>query len=113
MEKKLTFLILTLCIFQIFSKHVKFSIQRQKDIYSDDDEELSMNILENNMFCDIEVGNQKVPFQISFDKELTFILDDNYIICDLLEDCLIEISKYNLYSFDKKGIEFFMKDKRT
>jgi len=78
MEKKLTFLILTLCISQIFSKHVKFSIQRQKDIYSDDDEELSMNILENNMFCDIEVGNQKVPFQISFDKELTFILDDNY-----------------------------------
>ena len=78
MEKILTFLILTLCFSQIYSKHVKFSIQRQKDIYSDDDEELSMNILENKMFCDIEVGNQKVPFQISFDKELTFILDDNY-----------------------------------
>ena len=42
----------------------------------------------------------------------TIILDDNYIICDLLEDCLIEISKYNLYSFDKNGIEFFIKDKR-
>ena len=78
MEKFLILLIFSLFFFPIISKHIKFNFRRQKDIYSDDDEELSMNILENNMFCDIEVGNQKIPFSISFDKEITFIIDDNY-----------------------------------
>ena len=76
---KIKIFILSLFLFcPIISKHVKFSFQRQKDIYSDDDEELSMNILENKMYCNINVGNQKIPFQISFDKELTFIMNDNY-----------------------------------
>ena len=78
MEKIKIFFLSLLLFSQILAKHVKFTIQRQKDIYSDDDEELSMNILENKMFCDINVGNQIVPFQISFDKEITFIMDDNY-----------------------------------
>ena len=78
MVKYLTCLILILFFSPIISKHVKFSIQREKDIYSDDDEELSMNILENYFFCNINVGNQIIPFKISFDKELTFIMNDNY-----------------------------------
>ena len=78
MEKYLIFLILSIIFSPIISKHVKFAIQREKDIYSDDDEELSMNILENNIFCNINVGNQIIPFKISFDKELTFIMNDNY-----------------------------------
>ena len=78
MVKYLTCLILTVIFSPIISKHVKFSIQREKDIYSDDDEELSMNILENYFFCNINVGNQIIPFKISFDKELTFIMNDNY-----------------------------------
>lgn len=77
--EKITVLILPLLFLtQIVSKHVKFTLKRQKDIYSDDDEELSMNILDNNMFCNINVGDQVIPFKISFDKELTFIMDDNY-----------------------------------
>ena len=78
MEKFLILVIFSLLFFPIISKHVKFNFRRPKDIYSDDDEELSMNILENNIFCDIDVGNQKIPFFIAFDKELTFIMDDNY-----------------------------------
>ena len=78
MEKFLILVIFSLLFFPIISKHIKFNFRRLKDIYSDDDEELSMNILENNIFCDIDVGNQKIPFFIAFDKELTFIMDDNY-----------------------------------
>ena len=78
MEKFLILILLSLYFSPIISKHVKFNFHREKDIYSDDDEELSMNILENKIFVDIEVGNQKVPFFISFDKEITFIMDDNY-----------------------------------
>ena len=78
MEKLTMFLIFSLFFSSILTKHVKFTVQRQKDIYSDDDEELSMNILENIMYCNINVGNQKIPFKISFDKELTFIMNDNY-----------------------------------
>ena len=78
MEKFLILILFSLFFYPIISKHVKFNFRRQKDIYSDDDEELSMNILENNIFCDIEVGNQKIPFLIAFDKEITFMMDDNY-----------------------------------
>ena len=78
MEKFLILVIFSLLFFPIISKHIKFNFRRLKDIYSDDDEELSMNILENNIFCDIDVGNQKIPFFIAFDKEITFIMDDNY-----------------------------------
>ena len=62
----------------IITKHVKLNFHRDKDIYSDDDEELSMNILQNNIYCDINVGNQNIPFHISFDKEITYIMDNNY-----------------------------------
>ena len=76
--EKLSLIFILLFLSPIITKHVKFNFQRTKDIYSDDDEELSMNILNNNMFVNINVGNQIIPFLISFDKELTFIMDDNF-----------------------------------
>ena len=78
MEKLAILLIFVLFFALISSKHVKFTFRRAKDIYSEDDEQLSMNILDNIMYCDINVGSQQIPFKISFDKELTFIMNDNY-----------------------------------
>ena len=57
---------------------VVIKFDRIKDIYSDDDEEVSLNILKNDIYCNMTVGNQLVPFYISFDKELTYIIDSNY-----------------------------------
>ena len=60
--ENLTILIFLFIIFSpIITKHVKLNFHRDKDIYSDDDEELSMNILQNNIYCDINVGNQNIP----------------------------------------------------
>ena len=56
--ENLTILIFLFLIFSpIITKHIKHNFHRDKDIYSDDDdnEELSMNILENNIYCDINV----------------------------------------------------------
>ena len=39
---------------------------------------MSINLLKNDIYCNMTVGNQLVPFLISFDKELTFIVDNNY-----------------------------------
>ena len=55
---------------------IKFD--RIKDIYSDEDEEVSLNILNNDLYCNMLVGNQLIPFYISFDKELTYIMDSNF-----------------------------------
>ena len=55
--ENLTILIFLFLIFSpIINKHIKLNFHRDKDIYSDDDnEELSMNILPNNLYCDINV----------------------------------------------------------
>ena len=55
--ENLTILIFLFLIFSpIITKHIKHYFHRDKDIYSDDDnEELSMNILPNNLYCDINV----------------------------------------------------------
>ena len=58
----LTILIFLFLIFSpIITKHIKLNFQRDKDIYIDEDEELSMK--------------PKYPFHISFDKEITYIMD--------------------------------------
>ena len=57
---------------------VVINFDRIKDIYSDEDEDVSLNILNNNLYCNITVGKQTIPFFIAFDKELTFIVDNNY-----------------------------------
>ena len=94
--ENLTILIFLFIIFSpIITKHVKLNFHRDKDIYSDDDEELSMNILQNNIYCDINVGNQNIPFHISFDKEITYIIDNNYTFA--------KYSKSNSNSFVKKS----------
>ena len=94
--ENLTILIFLFIIFSpIITKHVKLNFHRDKDIYSDDDEELSMNILQNNIYCDINVGNQNIPFHISFDKEITYIMDNNYTFA--------KYSKSNSNSFVKKS----------
>jgi len=56
--ENLTILIFLFLIFSpIITKHIKLNFQRDKDIYSDgdDNEELSMYILQNNIYCDINV----------------------------------------------------------
>ena len=62
----------------ILCELVVLNFERIKDIYSEDDDEVSLNILKNDIYCNMTVGSQKIPFFISFDKELTFILDSNY-----------------------------------
>lgn len=77
MEKYL-FIILSIFFSSILCDLVVLNFERIKDIYSDDDDEVSSNILKNNIYCNMTVGGQKVPFIIAFDKELTFIVDNNY-----------------------------------
>ena len=72
------YIILSFLISTIISDLVVINFNRIKDIYSDDDDEVSLNILNNDIYCNMTVGNQLVPFLISFDKELTFIVDNNY-----------------------------------
>ena len=76
--KKKSSIILILFFPLALSDLVVINFDKIKDIYSDDDDEVSLNILKNDIYCNITVGNQLIPFYISFDKELTFIIDDNY-----------------------------------
>ena len=74
----LFFLILSIFLFYIQCDLVVLNFDRIKDIYSDEDDQVSLNILKNEIYCNMTVGNQIIPFYISFDKELTFILQNNY-----------------------------------
>lgn len=65
-------------ILKIQCEVIVLKFDRIKDIYSEEDEEISSNILKNNIYCNIKIGNQLVPFYISFDKELTYIVNSNY-----------------------------------
>ena len=72
-------LIIIPIFFSLFeSRLIVLNFDRIKDIYSDEDEDVSLNILNNNLYCNITVGKQIIPFFIAFDKELTFIVDNNY-----------------------------------
>ena len=62
----------------IISELVVLNFNRIKDIYNDDDDQVSLNLLKNEIYCNMTIGDQLVPFFISFDKELTFIVDNNY-----------------------------------
>ena len=72
------FIIISIFFLLIESRLVVINFDRIKDIYSDEDEDVSLNILNNNLYCNITVGKQTIPFFIAFDKELTFIVDNNY-----------------------------------
>lgn len=43
----------------------------------------------------------------------SFILDDNYIVCDLQKEYFTEISKYKLYSFNKENVKFTLRNKKV
>lgn len=92
-------LIIISILFLLFeSKLVIINFDRIKDIYSDEDEDVSLNILNNNLYCNITVGKQTIPFFIAFDKELTFIVDNNYTFSKY------DIKKSN--TFQKKKLYF-------
>ena len=75
---KKSLIILIIFFTSALSDFIVMNFDKIKDIFSEDDDEVSLNILKNNIYCNITVGNQIIPFYISFDKELTFIVDDNY-----------------------------------
>ena len=76
--EKIFFVIISIIFSSILCDLVVLNFDRVKDIYSDDDDEVSLNILNNDIYCNMTVGDQKIPFLIAFDKELTFIVDNNY-----------------------------------
>ena len=72
-------LIIILIFLPLFeARLIVINFDRTKDIFNDEDEDVSLNILNNNLICNITVGKQTIPFYIAFDKELTFIVDNNY-----------------------------------
>ena len=76
--EKIFFVIISIIFSSILCDLVVLNFDRVKDIYSDDDDEVSLNIFKNDIYCNMTVGDQKIPFLIVFDKELTFIVDNNY-----------------------------------
>ena len=78
MERLIIIFIISIFLSLFESRLIVLNFDRTKDIFSDEDEDVSLNILNNNLVCNITVGKQEIPFYIAFDKELTFIVDNNY-----------------------------------
>jgi len=117
-------LIIISIILSLFeTRLIVINFDRTKDIFSDEDEDVSLNILNNNLICNITVGKQTIPFYIAFDKELTFIIDNNYTFSkyDTKKSTTFQkkSEKLNTYIFENLNLgynateEFDLKDEES
>ena len=74
------FIILILKSINITQSYLILPFYKLTDIYDEDDRKVAINIYNNKIYTNINIGNpnQQIPFLISFDKACTFIADSSF-----------------------------------